>query len=201
MKICKVKNCNNSVHCKLVCTKHYQQILKFGRIKRTRNDPNEIIIKNQECKMYLYDKFGNYRMSTFFDLQFLDRVEKFKWCCQKGRNTYYVGTYIRKENKKNRMLFLHQLILPCEAPLVPDHIDGNGLNNKFNNLREVTNRKNCENNIRSKNKLSGVYFEKKRNNWVSKLQYKGKNIWLGYFNTQLEAYKIREKYKKENNIK
>lgn len=74
-----------------------------------------------------------------------------------------------------------------------DHIDGNGCNNKMENLREATasqnsmNRKGKKNSIYSKYK--GVSFCKTRKKWVSQIKTNGKFISLGRFHTEEEAYK------------
>lgn len=201
MKLCSINNCNKLVYCKNKCTKHYQQVLIFGDIKRTRFDSNKIIIRGNECEMYLYDKFGEYIKSTFFDLKFLEKIKIHKWYCHKPKNTYYVITNLKLLNKKSESLKLHQLILPCEGPLMIDHKDRNGLNNRLSNLRIVTNRVNTENKRNNTSGYTGVTWDKDYKRYVARIWFKGKNKYLGGFKTSLEGFKTREKFKKDNNIK
>lgn len=168
--------------------------MKINKIKRTRFNPNEIIINESVCEMYLYDRKGNYRMSTWFDIEYLDKVKQYKWYAYKSRNTFYVKVGVMS-------LLLHQLILPTEKPLMIDHRDHDGLNNRKNNLRRVTNRENCENRRGNKEKYPGTDFFKRTQRWRSRIYYNEKHIHLGYFDTSLKAYQIRQKFKKDNNIK
>jgi hypothetical protein len=65
-----------------------------------------------------------------------------------------------------------------------DHIDGDGLNNRFNNLREATqaqNMANCERLVR------GIY-EYPNGKWKALIGIDHERIYLGLFNTKEEAY-------------
>ena len=76
-----------------------------------------------------------------------------------------------------------------------DHRDQNGLNNRFDNLREVNNQKNCFNRgISSANKtgVAGVYFNT-RGKYTAQITVNGKTKSLGAaFKTIEEAAKVRE---------
>jgi len=197
MKVCNIINCKTIVYAKQMCSRHYRQILHFGKIKRTKFDPNEIFIKNNECKMYLYNNEGEIIASTFFDLEFLEEVKKYKWYRQKAPHTHYVLTNIN-QNKKER---LHGLILPCEEPYEVDHKDHDGLNNRLENLRIVTRLGNAENQKNNVSGYPGVCWHKRDQIWFSYIQVNYKRVSLGYFATAEEAHKVREKFKKEHNIK
>ena len=74
-----------------------------------------------------------------------------------------------------------------------DHNNGIRSDNRFANLREVTNSENQQNIItpRGKNKLLGVYFHKRHNLFSSQIVKNGKRTCLGYFknaNDASEAY-------------
>jgi len=199
MKICLINNCDNKVFCKNLCQKHYTQMYRYGKVSRTQNDPNEIIIGRKICEMYLYDKKGRYKTSTFFDLEFLEKVKRYKWYVTKRhRNTHYAGTNITKTNGQHKILLLHQLILPCKKPLMSDHIDGNGLNNKLSNLRKATNRQNQENRIDNRNSYVGI--TKIKNKYRMQIWINGKNISKYGFNTIQDAVQSRRQIKQENNI-
>ena len=93
---------------------------------------------------------------------------------------------------------VHRLIYFLETgkwPKTIDHIDGNGLNNKFTNLRELTCRQNAQNHYsHRKGKLVGASFDKTHQRWRSQITIGPKNIRLGCFNTELEAH---ERYMQE----
>ena len=76
-----------------------------------------------------------------------------------------------------------------------DHINGNTLDNRKNNLRICTNRENTSNRTKlgtnNTSGILGVRFDNRRNKWYADIQYKGKCIFLGYFNIKEDAIKAR----------
>lgn len=75
-----------------------------------------------------------------------------------------------------------------------DHRDGDRTNNKIDNLREVTNQQNCFNRIGTK----GYFFDKERNKFLAQIKVNKDKIYLGRFDTELEArnayLEAKEKY-------
>jgi hypothetical protein len=66
-----------------------------------------------------------------------------------------------------------------------DHIDGNKANNRFSNLRDVTNQQNHFN-----TKAKGSSFDKAKGKYSAKIMINGKSIHLGYYKTAIEARSI-----------
>lgn len=61
-----------------------------------------------------------------------------------------------------------------EWPEIIDHIDGNGLNNKISNLRDVgsvLNGRNCKLSKNNKSGVNGVWWHNQNNNWVAEGHY------------------------------
>lgn len=118
-------------------------------------------------------------------------------CVYKDNNNYY-----KKITLGNKNQTVHQLIWFLETGKIPkmiDHIDGNGLNNRMSNLREVTNRENLQNrNCHRSGKLVGAHFHKKENCWMSKINIGYTQIFIGRFDTQEEAHQA---YLKELKIR
>jgi hypothetical protein len=86
---------------------------------------------------------------------------------------------------------MHAFLLGKQETMIIDHINGNSLDNRRDNLRFLTRSQNNQNRIKSKNKSSkytGVSFEK--NKW--KVQYC--NICLGYFDNEDLAGKQYDMY-------
>jgi len=81
---------------------------------------------------------------------------------------------------------------------VIDHINDNKLDNRIENLRLVSNH---ENTIKryNKNQLFGT-CKLKNNKWVATVWHNNKNIYLGCFNSELEAHLKVVSYMKKNNI-
>lgn len=92
--------------------------------------------------------------------------------------------------------WLHNDIYP-RVPLL-DHKDGNRLNNRYENLREVTISQNAKNHKEYKNNTSGhsgVYEVK--NYYCASINVNGKRIYLGGYNTYNLAVQAREDAEKK----
>lgn len=76
---------------------------------------------------------------------------------------------------------------PNGYKLIVDHIDNDKLNNNVNNLQLITQRENSNRTPRGKSKYAGVTWRKNRSFWVSNIFVNGKKIYLGSFQTELEA--------------
>ena len=69
-----------------------------------------------------------------------EEMSKVTWHLVKSHNTCYAHGYIKHSSKK--MVYMHRLILKTPEDMDTDHINGNGLDNRKENLRVVTH---CEN--------------------------------------------------------
>lgn len=89
---------------------------------------------------------------------------------------------------------LHRLIWCIETGSYPkgeiDHVDGNGLNNRFTNLRDVSSRANHQNRqIHRKGRLIGFTFCKRNKKFRAQISVNGTSHNLGYFKSEEEAHK------------
>jgi len=111
---------------------------------------------------------------------------------------YWAINIDKKLYKEHRVVFLmHHGYLPKYI----DHIDGDKLNNKVENLRPCTNSENAMNQkISSRNSLGvkNVSFHKPLKKYKVQIQLDGKDIHIGYFDdlkvAELEAKNARQKY-------
>ena len=94
---------------------------------------------------------------------------------------------------QGRLYRNHQLVYLMHHGLIPkfiDHIDGNKLNNKIDNLRETDKCKNNYNAQKRKDNTSGfkgVSFNKRTGKWYGYIMHHRKHIHLGTFKTPEEA--------------
>ena len=75
-----------------------------------------------------------------------------------------------------------------------DHINGNPSDNRWSNLRQVTNQENCRNQKRRANNRSGVtgvIWRKDHSLWTAQIQANGKRVHLGFFKTKDAAVEAR----------
>lgn len=107
------------------------------------------------------------------------------WNSIKDNNTYYIRRTVRRNT-----IWIHRVILERmigRELLVServDHIDGNGLNNKRDNLRLATHMQNMANQrIRSNNTTGYKGVTKTKNKYRSRIGYNGKDIHIGIYDT------------------
>ena len=92
---------------------------------------------------------------------------------------------------------IHRFILDCNKNDVVDHINGNTLDNRKQNLRICSQQQNTMNNsnIRSNNTsgYKGVTWDKSKNKWTAQITVNYKNIHLGRYDKIEDAIKERQK--------
>lgn len=119
-------------------------------------------------------------------------ISRWKWAYFKGNRSKEYA--VRREYGRKNLIFMHKQILGIDAGTEGDHIDGNGLNNQRNNLREATHHQNCYNTKKRKNSLSkykGVSWNVQNQKWLVRIMVNQKTIYLGYF---LDENKAALKY-------
>lgn len=95
------------------------------------------------------------------------------------------------------IFFMHNGYMPKEI----DHIDGNKLNNKIENLREVTHSQNAMNVkklVTNTSGVKGVCWDKARQKWKVRISVNNKCINIGRYDdlelAELVAIEARDKY-------
>lgn len=125
-----------------------------------------------------------------------------------------VGNFVGKKRNylsveyKYKSYRIHRIIWEMFYGKIPskmqiDHIDGNTLNNKVENLRVVDNsdnQKNCG--IRKDNKsgFPGVFWAFRIKRWETYITSKGKRYYLGVFKNKEEAIRVRKEAEKKYNF-
>ena len=126
----------------------------------------------------------------------LDLVKSYKWYAQKNRNTYYAIAFLG-QHKGQKKIFMHRLILDLIDPTIhTNHIDGNGLNNRRNNIRACTdaeNKRNVGNYSSNTSGYKGVCWHKRNRKWLASISFNGESIFLGYFDNPILASKVYER--------
>lgn len=198
-QICSVENCNNPVFCKGYCTRHYAQIQHHGKIINTIFDKNEIIEHDEYAEIIVKNKQGSIKGIAIIDLDDVERCKRFKW------GMYSNGYFYGNINKVLRIR-LHRYIMnvsPYDGNTVVNHIDRNPANNRKSNLRitdHVTNNRNKENHNTNKDvvyEYKHIFFDKRRNLYYGRFEYKGKRYSTYGYTSQFIAHLNIERMRKQ----
>ncbi len=123
----------------------------------------------------------------FVDDEAFDIVSQHKWYIIKGRHTFY-GVSGQGEKRKD----LHRYLMDCvkgDCEII-DHVDGNGLNCQFVNLRRCTvqqNNRNSRGTVDSSSKYKGVHWHIRRQKWSASIRVNSKLKYLGLFTSEMEG--------------
>ena len=110
----------------------------------------------------------------------------------KGKQYRYV-MIDGKSYSSHRIIWL--MVYGCFPKNDIDHINGNGLDNRIENLRDATTSENCRNRkIPSNNKsgIIGVSWEENVSKWRARIRHDGKLLCLGLFENLQDAEKARK---------
>jgi HNH endonuclease/AP2 domain len=100
------------------------------------------------------------------------------------------NTYVQSGSGRNSVL-LHRVVVCPPNDMVVDHINGDTLDNRHQNLRWATRAENLRNRKIGKNNTSGykgVSWVKSANRWRAKITLNGKVHYLGEFKAASEAH-------------
>lgn len=113
-------------------------------------------------------------------------LSQYTWHAKCTRGRYYAATMI-----DGRSVTMHRLIADPGPGEVVDHADGNPLNNRRENVRACTPQQN-RHNTRPTGKLPYVGVTPVGDRFKAKIRHKGRELFLGYFDTPIEAARARD---------
>lgn len=97
----------------------------------------------------------------------------------------------RSRHRAHRIVWV---MMTSEQPDQIDHINGIRSDNRFENLRSVSNQQNARNQRLKENNTSGhagVAWHKKHSKWISYIRVDGRMIYLGLFSEKENAVNAR----------
>lgn len=111
--------------------------------------------------------------------------------CKWFYHTEYAMATIYDEQKRTHTINMHRIIMNAQKGQQVDHINGNRLDNRKENLRFVTNSQNQMNRkkVGAKSGYKGVYWQPGLSKWFAGIYVNGKSKHLGYFIDKVEAAK------------
>ena len=119
------------------------------------------------------------------------RFGNMKWSIEGKNNRFYAVCNVKIEPEQTKTIRLHREIMKPPRHLLVDHRNGDTLDNRRANLRWATHAQNMHNRRKIKRKtisqFIGVHFDKRSRRWSARIRYQGKYLWLGTFDTEIEA--------------
>lgn len=119
-------------------------------------------------------------LQTIVDDGIGDEIKFKKWYADKGnkeKTKFYAASYTRDGGKKVK-IYLHRIIVGAKKGQYVDHINGDTLDNREENLRICSPSENQMNrNVVSKNFSGhkGVSYERKSGLWTARIKRSGKS--------------------------
>lgn len=148
-------------------------------------DRREIEWCEDHAKVPLHGHQGKFHGWALIDTADVERVKSIAWTLDP--RGYVAG---RPPNFKSSITLHRWLMVDGKkSPVVVDHIDGNGLNNRRSNLRLCSQMENSRNTLVAKNNRSGFkgVSKKEGGKWRARIMVDRKEIALGLFDTPQEA--------------
>jgi HNH endonuclease/AP2 domain len=129
---------------------------------------------------------------TVVDDEDYEWLNKMKWYLM--TDNYAVRrTLVSVDGLPRKIIWMHRLIINCPEKMQTDHVNGNGLDNRKENLRICTHQENSMNQKTQKrnktSKYKGVYKRSDCNRWCASVVKDQKYFYLGLFKTENEAVK------------
>lgn len=115
------------------------------------------------------------------------------WCIRRKGHAWYASAHIRRADGQGTKVQMHRLLTNATPGLVVDHRNGDGLDNRGNNLRNVTQHVNLFNRrgpVRGNaTGILGVSWNKQRKKYRAQVQVYGEVRLNKYFDCPIEAGK------------
>lgn len=140
---------------------------------------------------YSFIRLSNHE-SAIVDSEDFERLNQHLWTVTVHNGVKYAKRMINAGNGKRKHVYMHHEILQPREGMITDHKNRNGLDNRKNNLREVTFSQNLQNSkLRGgKSQYRGVFLNPrlKSKPWFSKIGIgNGKKVYLGSFASEKQA--------------
>jgi hypothetical protein len=123
-------------------------------------------------------------------------IKDYYWCVSKesvdtSNQLLYAVGWKSPKAKGQAAVRLHRLLTSAPKGTFVDHINGNTLDNRLENLRitdHTTNMRNTRKRKTGSSIYKGVCFRPSRTDkWEARVYFKGKTVALGYYQTEEQA--------------
>ena len=118
-----------------------------------------------------------------------ERVNQYQWHVAKNKGTLWYAA-ARPDGHKRE--YMHRFILNLGPGEMTDHKNGDGLDNRKENLRRCSNSENAHNSKLHGDNHSGfrgVSLHRPTNKWQTHIRINGQKVNLGYYANKIDAAK------------
>jgi hypothetical protein len=141
----------------------------------------------------------NIGKTAIVDDDMYEYLSQWKWYAKPGRTTFYVIRNKSKANSQSGTILMHRAIMNASKGVVVDHINGDGLDNRRENLRLCTNAENGRNRRLAKNNKTGYtgVTLTRSGTYYAHIKVNKKVINLGFFDVAEVAARVRDEAAKK----
>lgn len=123
------------------------------------------------------------------DVEDADLIAPYKWHAVRHRRTFYAVRAVKLDSGDRKQRYMHSVITEFATT---DHINGDGLDNRRDNLRSASQSQNLGNRRKTtpgSSQFKGVSWSRPRSKWQVQIQQDGRRPRLGrhYFDDEVVA--------------
>lgn len=130
------------------------------------------------------------------DAEDYNRIVNHKWCANKIGRTHYAKRAYQIDGKQ-KTEYMHRVIMGNPPGMEIDHINGNGLDNRKENLRVCTHKQNLSNlkpREHASSKHPGVSMNRLTGKYEAYVNMGGKKKHLGLFQNEHDAINAQSRF-------
>lgn len=127
-----------------------------------------------------------------------EELSQYKWHADKHRSTYYAKRNVQLYQDYRVAVKMHRQIMRATYGETIDHKNGNGLDNRKDNLRIATSSQNARNRracAGSTSKYKGVSWHKQHGKWYVGIWHREakRHVFIGLFEDEIQAAKAYDR--------